>query len=330
MANSPQQLDGSETLDELAVRIKKAHAQTTKGLAEEIEARREMAQVIREMPFHPLANDFPIIEGKQFEDLVADIKANGLQEPIVFYEDKILDGRNRYLACAIAGIDPEAVDYTGDDPVGYVISANIHRRHLTAEDKRDLIEKLLKAKPQSSDRTIAKQTKVDHKTVGKARSKLEATGEIPQLKKTVGADGKSRSKPKKIPKSVSPPKTDPIGSLPVRYSEAPATSVPRLSPTVHFLINGISSKLKEAEGKLSAHDRTVLFEKICAFFDPDDIVGELVRLVEKMTVSQRRGDFIAQLKEKGLLVGFVPEGSAEVSTEQRRAEHAARDGAVAS
>ena len=165
MANSPQQLDGSETLDELAVRIKKAHAQTTKGLAEEIEARREMAQVIREMPFHPLANDFPIIEGKQFEDLVADIKANGLQEPIVFYEDKILDGRNRYLACAIAGIDPEAVDYTGDDPVGYVISANIHRRHLTAEDKRDLIEKLLKAKPEQSDRQIreADEDKSDHR-----------------------------------------------------------------------------------------------------------------------------------------------------------------------
>jgi hypothetical protein len=85
------------------------------------------------------------------------------------------------------------------DPYAFVLSANIHRRHLTAEQKRELIERLLKAQPQSSDRTIAKQTKVDHKTVGKTRSKLEATGEIPQLKKTVGADGKSRSKPKKTP-----------------------------------------------------------------------------------------------------------------------------------
>ena len=282
------------------------------------------------LEFHPLASMFPLLEGEEFAALVADIRMHGLRERITVFEDMILDGRNRYRACLEAGIEPTFTAYIGDDPQGFVVSMNMHRRHLTAEQKRELIEKLLKAKPQSSDRTIAKQTKVDHKTVGKARSKLEATGEIPQLKKTVGADGKSRSKPKKIPKSVSPPKTDPIGSLPVRYSEAPATSVPRLSPTVHFLINGISSKLKEAEGKLSAHDRTVLFEKICAFFDPDDIVGELVRLVEKMTVSQRRGDFIAQLKEKGLLVGFVPEGSAEVSTEQRRAEHAARDGAVAS
>jgi hypothetical protein len=73
------------------------------------------------------------------------------------------------------------------------LSANIHRRHLTAEQKRELIAKVLKAQPSKSNRTIAKQAKVDDKTVAVVRGKLEATAEIPQLTKTIGADGKTRT-----------------------------------------------------------------------------------------------------------------------------------------
>jgi len=73
------------------------------------------------------------------------------------------------------------------------LSANIHRRHLTAEQKRESIAKVLKAQPSKSNRTIAKQAKVDDKTVAVVRGKLEATAEIPQLTKTIGADGKTRT-----------------------------------------------------------------------------------------------------------------------------------------
>jgi len=59
-----------------------------------------------------------------------------------------------------------------------------------------VIAKVLKAKPESSDRQIVTITKVDHKTVGAVRDKLEATGKIPQLTKTVGSDGKARSRHK--------------------------------------------------------------------------------------------------------------------------------------
>lgn len=64
-----------------------------------------------ELEFHPIANCWRLIEGDDFDNLVQDIKAHGLHNPIVIFEDKILDGRNRYRACKLAGIDPHFVAY---------------------------------------------------------------------------------------------------------------------------------------------------------------------------------------------------------------------------
>jgi N6-adenosine-specific RNA methylase IME4 len=85
------------------------------------------------MKFHPLAELFPLLEGQPFEELVADIKANGLHEPIIVLDDMILDGRNRWRACEQAGIAPELVRYEGDTPAAFVWSLNKHRRHMTPE-----------------------------------------------------------------------------------------------------------------------------------------------------------------------------------------------------
>jgi hypothetical protein len=157
---------------------------------------------------------------------------------------KLLDGRNRLDAMELVGIDfkikkkkrqrggPELyLELDGDvggwltcngkaathlvvlddrAVLDFVISANVHRRHLAAEQKRELIAKILKAKPEASNRKIAKQTKADHKTVAAVRGDLESTGEIPQLEKTTGADGKQRKlRAKKIPEPKPPaPVTD--------------------------------------------------------------------------------------------------------------------------
>lgn len=75
-----------------------------------------IAQAARDLNAHPLADIFPLLEGAEFDELVADIKANGLIEPIVVLDDLILDGRNRYRACIAAQIEPVFRQFIGDDP----------------------------------------------------------------------------------------------------------------------------------------------------------------------------------------------------------------------
>jgi hypothetical protein len=172
-----------------------------------------------ELHFHPIADLFPLMEGAEFEELVADIKASGLRERIDLYQGKIADGRNRYRALLRLGLDPSADqkqyfrkaihahsaggeiaahEQSNDDKVrAYIISKNIHRRHLTPEQKRDLLVKLVAAQPEKADRVIAREAKVDHKQVSRARRKAEATGAIAPVEKRTGADGKARKQPAK-------------------------------------------------------------------------------------------------------------------------------------
>jgi len=169
------------------------------------------------LQFHPLADIFPLMEGEEFDALVADIKANGLREKIDLYEGKIVDGRNRYRALLQLGINPGAGnekyfrkaiyahstggetafhEQNNDEKVrAYNFSKNFHRRHLTAENKREVIAAKLKDNPEASNNSIAKQVKADDKTVAAVREELEGRSEIPNVDTTT--DTKGRKQPKK-------------------------------------------------------------------------------------------------------------------------------------
>jgi hypothetical protein len=76
---------------------------------------------------HPIAECFPLLPLVELQAMSLDIAKNGLIHPIVIFENKILEGRNRDRACEMAGVKPTYEQYTGSDPRGYVISVNAMR-----------------------------------------------------------------------------------------------------------------------------------------------------------------------------------------------------------
>ncbi len=87
---------------------------------------------------HPAAELFPLLSGLEAEALAKDIREFGQHQPITIYQGQILDGRNRYEACLRLGIEPRTTEYIGADPVGFVISMNLMRRHLD-ESQRAMV-----------------------------------------------------------------------------------------------------------------------------------------------------------------------------------------------
>lgn len=90
---------------------------------------------MKEYKSHPLAELFPLMPASDIKELADDIKKRGLQNPITLCDGKILDGQHRYEACLIAKVKPRFEIYKGNDPMGFVIAANLKRRHLTTSQK---------------------------------------------------------------------------------------------------------------------------------------------------------------------------------------------------
>jgi len=107
------------------------------------------------MNFHPVANIFPMMSAEEFGALKVDIAANGLREPIWLHAGQIIDGRNRYQACAAIGVKPEFRQWSGQgDLVGFVVSLNLKRRQLTSSQLAVValeIEKYLAAEAQQKE-----------------------------------------------------------------------------------------------------------------------------------------------------------------------------------
>jgi hypothetical protein len=173
---------------------------------------------------HPAADLFPMMSPEELKALGEDIKANGLRMPIeTWFDEKaeeewLIDGRNRLDALASLGYhfvrrETRCGEWTrhehliiheptgrktvqvrqhGGDPYTLAISFNINRRHLTTQQKGELIAALLKAEPERSDRATAAIAKTSPQTVTKVRKDLEATAQIEQLDKRTGKDGKTR------------------------------------------------------------------------------------------------------------------------------------------
>lgn len=114
-------------------------------------------------PVHPAAELFPMMSESEFAQLVDDMRENGQHEPIVYWRQQLLDGRNRLRACKLIGIQPDTCEINDDDdPYQWVISANLHRRHLT-ESQRAMVAARLQElyRPEAEERQKASLKKGD-------------------------------------------------------------------------------------------------------------------------------------------------------------------------
>lgn len=176
---------------------------------------------------HEAAERFPMMSDSELDELASDIKENGMRSSIVLWTperaedvrprkgpDKLylLDGRNRLEAlersysddpdeldeAIAAALDPNSwptpakIICCEKDPFTYVVSANIHRRHLTAAQKRDIIAELLRQAPERSDRATARIAGVSGKTVAAIRSEFEGRAEIPHTETRTDSAGRQQ------------------------------------------------------------------------------------------------------------------------------------------
>lgn len=107
-----------------------------------IEFRKTEAPVTFEI--HPAANIFPEMTDEEAKSLMIDIRENGQREPIILFNGKVIDGRNRLRACRWLGFEPKTREYQGreEDVVSFVTSLNLHRRHLNASQRAMVASKI--------------------------------------------------------------------------------------------------------------------------------------------------------------------------------------------
>jgi hypothetical protein len=90
---------------------------------------------------HPICLLMPSADEDELQNLTDDIRSHGLLDPIVLFENRILDGRNRAAACESAGVAPLYVEFQGarEEALMFVVSHNLKRRHLTKQAIADTL-----------------------------------------------------------------------------------------------------------------------------------------------------------------------------------------------
>ena len=83
---------------------------------------------MKKLEFHDAADLFPMMEATASRDFKAGIEKHSVQERVEVLDEKIVDGRNRYVACQELGVECLSVEIKTDDPVAYVLLNNFHRR----------------------------------------------------------------------------------------------------------------------------------------------------------------------------------------------------------
>jgi DNA methylase len=140
---------------------------------------------------------FPPLAPDRHAALKSSITHHGVEQATVWDDEgNCLDGWERETICAEKGITcPREVRHfdSDADKFRFVLAVNAHRRpNLSQKQKRAVIEAYLRGDPGVADNTLGEALGVSKNTVLSVRRRLEASGQIPEVKKTRGKDGKLR------------------------------------------------------------------------------------------------------------------------------------------
>jgi len=155
----------------------------------------DMEDDMQKLEPHPLAQMFPAVPPDEMAQIVADIKKHGIIEPIWMYEGKVLDGWHRYQAAIKAGKEPKLREWKGDDPMAFVISMNVLRRHLNGSQRMQIVTRAAlvehktiprgtvgeKRPPETGDLTAEQLADQAHVSKSYANYALRVEREAPEL-----------------------------------------------------------------------------------------------------------------------------------------------------
>jgi ParB-like chromosome segregation protein Spo0J len=184
---------------------------------------------------HAVAHLFPPMSEAQYAALRDDIQENGQREPITLWRGQIIDGSHRARACQELNREPMVREWSGDESalIGYVVSLNLHRRHLNESQRamvaakitRDNVERQAARSPigvldgKVSQDEASRILNVSQMSITRARA-VKARG-IPELVEAVEAG------------DVSVARAAAVASLPVEQQrqvmEAPQPRNPHLN-----------------------------------------------------------------------------------------------------
>jgi ParB-like chromosome segregation protein Spo0J len=237
--------------------------------------------------FHPAANLFPLMQEEELQGLSKDIQANGQRDPIVILEGKILDGRNRWKACRLAEVEPKIRLVTlleiGGSPTQYVLSTNLHRRHLSAIQKASVAADAL---PLFEEEARARQV-----TGKSADGEAGGRGNKKEDKPSVQNAPKVSDRPPQAPRKEDEGRARAQAAQATGAGQRATTSmiaVKKAAPDVFQAVkDGKIDKVTEAEriSKFSPEKREAVLTRIDAGEKPT----EAIRKVKQEEVSEKVG-----------------------------------------
>ena len=164
--------------------------------------------------YHPFADVFPLLYSHDLDNLIKDIEHNGQREPIILYDGKILDGRNRHRACIHLGIDPIFTESTAKDDeeaLSESVSRNLSRRHMTPSQRSvagarllPMFEEIAREKQSQAGVDYGSKAGIDYKSDQQLVAPgPQAVGERAPLSRdqaaaAVGASARSVQRAKKV------------------------------------------------------------------------------------------------------------------------------------